>query len=123
GGHEGQGIGAVPAYAAASGYGTLTLSGVGYAPPSFGALLDVEMPLPAEPFLTLIGGDTPGAFKRLNMHGPDGVALWLFASLHPAQLAPPVQVDGTIWLDLGTPVLIVPSTLLGQQLPVNLTFK
>ncbi|HVQ26092.1 MAG TPA: hypothetical protein VMV01_12985, partial [Planctomycetota bacterium] len=102
---------------------TLKLSGVGYDPPSFGALLDVELPVPAEPFVTLVGGDAANAFKRLNLHGPNGAALWLFASLHPAQLSLPGPIDGTIWLDLGTPVLILPFTLLGQQLPVNLTFK
>ena len=123
GGHAGQGIGGLDAWAAASGYGTLKLSGVGYDPPSFGALLDVELPVPAEPFVTLVGGDAANAFKRLNLHGPNGAALWLFASLHPAQLSLPGPIDGTIWLDLGTPVLILPFTLLGQQLPVNLTFK
>ena len=111
------------AFAAVAGSGTLTLSGVSYDPENFGAQLDVVMPSPAQPFMHLVGEDVPGAFKRLNMYGPSGTPLLLFASLNSAQLSLPGPVDGTIWLDLGTPVLILPFTLQGPELAQNLTFK
>jgi hypothetical protein len=122
GGHEGQGIGALPAWATATGYGTLVLSGVSYFPQSFSVLLDVQMPQPAQPFINLVGNDGPEAFKRLNLYGPEGTPLLLFASLNPAQLALPTPVDGTIWVDLSTPLLILPFVLAGQETAVNLTF-
>ncbi|HZL99181.1 MAG TPA: hypothetical protein VFD43_02920 [Planctomycetota bacterium] len=123
GGQAGQGIGGQAAWTAATGYGTLTVSGVSYSPEHFGALLEVVMPRPAQPFVNLVGGDGPRAFKRLNLHGPDGTPLLVFASLHPALLSLPGPVDGAIWLDLATPVLILPVALLGQELPVNFTFS
>lgn len=123
GGHAGLGIGAQDAFAAVTGFGTLTLSGVTCSPDNFGGGLDVVLPAPSQPFLNLVGGDGPRAFKRLNMQGPAGTPLLLFASLHVAQLSLPGPIDGTVWLDLGAPLLILPLVLQGQPSPVNLTFS
>jgi hypothetical protein len=122
GGHAGGGIGGEDAWLAVSGYGTLTLSGVSYSPQQFGSALDLQMPDPAQPFINLVGNDGPEAFKRLNLHGPDGTPLLLLASLNSAQLSLPGPVDGTIWLDLSTPLLILPFVLAGQEASINLTF-
>ena len=122
GGSAGQGIGGLDAWVAVSGWGQLVLSGVVYDPEVLGAGLDVVVPDPPQPFIHLVGDDTPGSFKRLNMYGPDGAPLLLFASLNTAQLSLPGPVDGTIWLDLSTPLLILPFELLGQETAVNLTF-
>lgn len=122
GGFAGLGIGGLDAWVAVSGWGHLVLSGVTYDPEVLGAGLDAVLPDPPQPFINLVGGDGPRAFKRLNLHGPAGAPMWVFASLDPAQFTVPGPVDGTIWLDLGTPVLILPTVLSGQQVPQNFTF-
>ena len=123
GGEAGGGLGGQAALIAAGGQGTLTTSGASYDPEVFSFSLDVVVPEPAQPFINLVGGDEPGAFKRLNMYGPDGAPLLVFASLNSAQLSLPGPVDGTIWLDLSTPLLMLPFTCAGQELAQNLTFK
>lgn len=123
GGVGGQGIGGQDAFAAVSGFGALTLSGVSYWPAFLGFGLTVEVPNPAQPFLHLAGFDEPGSFKRLNMFGPANQPLLVFASLAAAQLSAPGPVDGTIWLDPGAPLLILPVTLMGQQTSQNFTFQ
>lgn len=123
GGEAGSGIGGQAAFVAAGGQGTLTTSGAAYDPESFSVGLTVVTPEPAQPFINLVGGDVPGSFKRLNLYGPDGAPLLLFASLNSAQLSLPGPVDGTIWLDLSTPLLMLPFTFAGQELAQSLTFK
>jgi hypothetical protein len=123
GGQAGGGISGMPALVAAGGQGTLTTSGASYAPEVFSIGLEVVPLEPAQPFINLVGGDTPGSFKRLNLYGPVGEPLLVIASLNSAQLELPGPVDGTIWLDLSTPLLMLPFTFAGQELAQNLTFK
>jgi hypothetical protein len=123
GGVAGQGIGGQDASAAVLGHGPLTISGVSLSPANFGPGLTVEVPSPAQPFIHLAGADEPGAFKRLSLFGPANQPLLVFASLATAQLSAPGPVDGTIWLDPGAPLLILPFTFVGQQSSQNFTFS
>lgn len=117
------GLGAFPgeaASAAVSGFGTLVVSGVSADPPVFGALLALDQPALAQPFLRFAGGSSAGETAQLDLHGPAGAFVWLALAWQPADLSLPAKIDGTIRLDLGAALPFVPLTTAGQELAQSL---
>ena len=105
-----------PATYAVSGDGHLVISGVTWDPPALAPSLTKTFPNPAQPFAWIDGKDHPGATKRLNLYGPPGgtVLLWASVGTGYTTIAP---VDGSVFLNPSSLLFNLQLTLISQVSP------
>ncbi|MEM7307489.1 MAG: FG-GAP repeat protein [Planctomycetota bacterium] len=95
------------------GTGSARLSGVTFTPAALPAW--VTTPLPAEPYLELVGAGAPGTTVSAQLFGPAGQAAFLAASTGFGVEAGLLPVADPLWLDPGGIVLLLPLVTAGQE--------
>jgi hypothetical protein len=78
-------------------------------------------PAEPEPLMKIAGSDFPGGQRIIELHGPEGAACLLVASIAPAY-APLATFDDKLWVGVAGPFLFIPLITTGQDTPVTLTW-